>query len=136
MMDTSTSNPASYAFLAMIGLLAVFASHALYKKYNNDIDNDLPEYPSAFLAHGLLWSGGIFIIISILYGIKSIPDFILLICATVSVSGAGIIFAVRRLTWEVRLMRHEAAKNHRSPPDASPAKVFLQGGSPSGAAEG
>jgi hypothetical protein len=125
MMDTSTSNPASYAFLAMIGLLAVFASNALYKKYNNDIDNDLPEYPSAFLAHGLLWSGILTIIASLFSGLIGVPGYILSINATIAISGAGIIFAIRRLTWDIRLAHHDAVKalSQNPPPAASPSEA-------------
>lgn len=129
MMDANELNSNSTFWLS-VGAVLVLAQvvFIIYKRRNfpKCEEDDLPEYPSAFLAHGLLWSGILTIIASVFSGLIGVPGYILLINATIAISGAGIIFAIRRLTWEVRLLRADTVKDCPADTPATPAQAFLR----------
>ena len=132
---SSDMSDQAVAFWIIFGLASVAASIAVYKRNNvtdneNEDEDDAPEYPSAFLAHGLLWSGILTIIASIFSGLIGVPGYILSINATIAISGAGVIFAVRRLTWEVRLFRADAVKKSQVGAPATSAQAFLRNAPP------
>lgn len=135
MVPDTSNQTAGFWVLLFIGLVAAWVSFIIYKRNNatnneNEDEDDTPEYPSAFLAHGLLWSGILTIIASIFSGLIGIPGYILSINATIAISGAGVIFAIRRLTWEVRLFRADAVKKSQADAPVTPAQAFLRNAPP------